>query len=120
MTDVSERDFRYEGWRVASASAVSLFFASALVYSFPIFFKPLSVEFSWTREMVATAYAVMAITAAVSSPIVGYILDRVPARRIVTPSMAIVGFGFASLALLTRSVWHFYGTFIVLGVFATC
>jgi len=119
MTDISEHDLKYEGWRVAGASAVSLFFASALVYTFAIFFKPLSAEFSWTREMVSTAYAVMAVTAAVSSPIVGYILDRVPVARVVTPSMGIVGFGFASLALLTPNLWHFYGTFIVLGVFAT-
>src|SRR5215510_16318387 len=99
MADLNEHDIGYEGWRVAGASAASLFFASALVYTFAIFFKPLSVEFSWSRETVATAYAVMAITAAVSSPIIGYILDRVPVRRVVTVSMATAGCGFASLAL---------------------
>jgi MFS family permease len=119
MTDFNEHDLRYEGWRVASASAVSLFFASVLVYSFAIFFKPLSTEFSWSREVVSTAYAVMALTAAVSSPIVGYILDRIPVRRVVTPGMAVVGCGFASLALLTPSLVQFYGTFLVLGIFAT-
>jgi len=119
MIDLREQDLQYQGWRVAGASAVSLFFASALVYTFAIFFKPLSVEFSWSRETVATAYAVMAITAAVSSPIIGYILDRVPVRRVVTVSMATAGCGFASLALLTPSLWHFYGTFILLGIFGT-
>src|SRR5262245_10921875 len=120
MTDLSEHDLKYEGWRVAGASAVSLFFASALVYTFAIFFKPLSAEFSWSREMVSTAYAMMAITAAVSAPIIGYILDRVSVRSVVPVSMATVGCMFASLALLTPSFWHFYGTFIVLGVFGTC
>src|SRR5215468_7228915 len=104
MIDLREQDLQYQGWRVAGASAVSLFFASALVYTFAIFFKPLSAEFSWTREMVSTAYAVMAITAAASSPIVGYILDRIPVARVVTPSMGIVGFGFASLAPLTPNL----------------
>ena len=66
--------------------------------------KPLSEHFKWNREMVSTAYAVMAITAAISSPIIGYMLDRVPVRRVVTPCLAIVGCGFAFLALLRLPV----------------
>jgi hypothetical protein len=45
-----EADARYEGWRVAFASAVSWFLASSLIYTFAVFFKPLAAEFSWSRD----------------------------------------------------------------------
>jgi predicted MFS family arabinose efflux permease len=114
-----EHDLRYEGWRVAAGSAASLFFASLIVYTFAPFLKPLATEFSWTREQVSAAYSMMAIGAASSAPCFGYILDRVSARRVVIPCMAIVGCCFASLTLLDGRLWQFLATFGVLGVGAT-
>ena len=73
---MTEHNLRYEGWRVAGASASGLFFASLVVYTFPVFLKPLASEFSWSREAVSSAYGFMAITAAASAPVLGAVLDR--------------------------------------------
>jgi MFS family permease len=116
MADLNERKFRYEGWRVVGASGVSLFFASFVIYTFPVFLKPLAVEFSWTRETISSAFSLMAGTAAIASPFAGYVLDRTRIQRIVVLCMAIAGLGFASLALLTPRVVQFYGTFALIGV----
>lgn len=43
-------------------------------------------------------------------------LDRVPARRVIVPCIAIFGCTFASLSLLTNHLWHLYAAFIVLGI----
>jgi MFS family permease len=114
-----EHDLRYEGWRVAAGSAASLFFASLIIYTFAPFLKPLAAEFSWTREEVSAAYSMMAIGAASAAPCFGYILDRVSARRVVVPCMAVVGCCFSSLTLLDGRLWQFLATFGVLGVAAT-
>ena len=114
-----EHDPRYEGWRVAVASGGSLFFASAIVYTFAPFLKPLAAEFSWSREDVSSAYSVMAVAAAAAAPIFGFVLDRVGVRRVVIPCMVIVGGAFSSLALLQGALWQFLATFGVLGVAAT-
>lgn len=119
MTSEEEARLRYRGWRVAGASALSLYFASFTVYTFAVFFKPLAAEFSWSREMVSTAYAMMALTAAATAPLVGFLLDRSGARRIVVPGMALVGVAFASLSLLTPQVWQFYLTFVFIGIAGT-
>jgi MFS family permease len=114
-----ESDARYEGWRVAFASAVSWFLASSLIYTFAVFFKPLAAEFSWSREVVASAYGLMAITSAISAPLFGFALDRSGVRRVIVPCMAIVGIAFGSLALLTARQWQFYATFALLGIVGT-
>jgi MFS family permease len=116
---MNEDSLRYEGWRVAGASGVGLFFASLIVYTFAVLLKPLAAEFSWSREAVASAYGIMAITAAVTAPLIGHLLDRVGVRRVVVPCMFGLGIGFAALSLLTPSLWHFYAMYTLLGVFGT-
>lgn len=113
-----ETSLRYPGWRVAGASAVGVFvsFASLLVYTFGVLLKPLSEEFSWSRESVSAAFGIAAMTVAVCSPPLGYLLDRYGPRRIIVPSIAIFGGAFASLSLLTAHLWHLYAVFFVLGI----
>ena len=113
-----ETSARYEGWRVAAASGVGVFvsFASLLVYTFGIFLKPLAEEFSWSREAVSAAFGIAAMTVAVCSPPLGYLLDRFSPRRIVLPCLVIFGCAFASLALLTPHLWHLYAVFLILGI----
>lgn len=114
---LDEASPRYDGWRVAAASAVGVFvgFASLLVYTFGIFLKPLAEEFSWSREAVSAAFGIAAMTVAVCSPPLGYLLDRFPPRRIILPCVAVFGCAFASLSLLTPHLWHLYVVFFVLG-----
>jgi predicted MFS family arabinose efflux permease len=118
MTKFDERSAHYEGWRVAVASGVGVFvsFASLLVYTFGIFLKPLAEEFGWSRAAVSAAFGIAAMTVAVCSPPLGYLLDRVSLRRILVPCMAVFGCAFASLSLLTPHIWHLYATFFVMGI----
>ncbi len=119
MTTPTEHGgLRYEGWRVAAASSVGVFvsFASLLVYTFGIFLKPLTEEFSWSREAVSAAFGIAAMTVAVCSPPLGYLLDRAGPRRVIVPCLTIFGLAFASLSLLTPRLWHLYAVFVVLGV----
>ena len=91
-------------------------FGSLLVFTFGIFLKPLSAEFGWSRESISTAFGVAAMTVAVCSPMLGRLLDRYGARRVVLFCMAIFGLAFGSLSFLTPSLTHLYATFFVLGV----
>jgi MFS family permease len=117
-TSAEERGFRYEGWRVAGASGVSLCLASFVVYSFGVFLKPLGAEFGWTREALSSAYGFMAITAAVAAPIFGYVLDRVRVRRVLIPAVIGLAAGFIAMSFLTANLRQFYATYVVLGAVA--
>jgi MFS family permease len=113
-----EHSPRYPGWRVVAASAGCVFFsfASLLVYTFGVFLKPMTEEFHWSRQAVSLAFGLAAICVAACSPLIGALLDRVPARRILLPCFAVFGCAFASLALLTPHLWHLYAVFILLGI----
>ena len=118
MTNASdESNPGYEGWRVAGAASVGVFvsFASLLVYTFGVFLKPLTEEFGWSREAASAAFGVAAMTVAVCSPGLGYVLDRVDPRRVIVPCVIVFGAAFASLSLLTDALWQLYATFFVLG-----
>jgi predicted MFS family arabinose efflux permease len=107
----------YPGWRVAFASGIGVLvsFGSLLVYTFGIFLKPLTQEFGWTREAASLAFGVAALMLAVCSPLLGYLLDRVGARRVILPCVIVFGTAFASLALLTGNLWQLYAIFAILG-----
>ena len=110
-----EGAFAYPGWRVALASGAGVLvgFGSLLVYTFGIFLKPLTEEFGWSRQAASLAFGIAAIMLAVGSPPLGYLL--VGARRIILPCVTVFGCVFASLALLTRHLWHLYAIFAILG-----
>lgn len=114
----NERSQRYPGWPIALAASGCVFvsFASLLVYTFSIFLKPVTEEFGWSRESASIAFGIAAITVAICSPPLGFLLDRYPARRIILPCITVFGCAFASLALMTRHLWHLYAVFFVLGM----
>jgi predicted MFS family arabinose efflux permease len=115
---LTEDDFHYPGWLVGLAAAGGLFFsfASLVVYTFGVFLKPLTAQFGWSRESASAAFGIAALAVAVSSPILGLLLDRYPARRIILPCVAVFGSAFASLALMTPHLWHLYLVFLALGI----
>ncbi len=118
MDEETETRLRYQGWRIAAAAGVGVFFASMPVNVFAIFLKPLSEEFSWSRQTASTAYGVMALAAAVSAPLLGHLMDRLGARRIILPCAAMAGCTIASLAALTPHLWHVHVVFGLLGITA--
>src|SRR5580700_7495687 len=111
-----ENSFTYRGWRIALASSacVLVSFASLLVYTFGVFLKPLTAQFGWSRQRGSAAFGIAALAVAACSPVIGYLLDRYPARRIILPCLAVFGCAFASLALMTSHLWHLYAIFLVL------
>ncbi|MBL8212350.1 MAG: MFS transporter [Bryobacterales bacterium] len=100
----------------AAFCGVMVGFGSLLVFTFSIFVKPLSAEFGWSRESISNAFGIAAMTVAVSSPVLGRLLDRYGPRHIVLPCLVVFGLAFASLSFLTPSVTHLYLTFFVIGV----
>lgn len=106
------------GWRVVLAAHVGVMFSfgSLLVFTFSVFLKPLTAEFGWSREEVSRAFGIAAMAVALSSPVLGRLLDRGDPRRVVLVCFAVFGLGFASLGLLGRGLWQLYLAFLVLGI----
>jgi predicted MFS family arabinose efflux permease len=114
-----ESSIRYEGWRVAAASAVGLSFAAYVPYVFPLFLKPLSEEFGWSREAISSALGVYAMVTALCAAPLGFMVDRFGPTRIVPVALTLFGCVFASLAVLTADLRHLLVVFALLGAIVT-
>lgn len=110
-----------ESWQryvVLAAACCGTFvgFGSLVIFTFGVFLKPLTASFGWTRSQVSLAFTLTALTVAVCSPVIGRLLDRFPARRVIIPCTIIYGLAFASLGLLTPKLGQFYAVFFLLGI----
>jgi len=73
-------------------------------------------EFAWSRQAISSAFGFAALAVAACSPLLGLLLDRFPARRIILPCLTVFGTAFASLAWLRPHLWQLYAVFLVLGM----
>lgn len=115
-----EISIRYPGWGVLAAAftGVMVSFAPIVPYTFSLFLDPLHAAFGWKREAMGGAFALAAITVALVSPLIGLLLDRFPAHRIILPGILVFAVGLAALSRLTPHIVQFYATFFVIGLVA--
>jgi MFS family permease len=100
---------------LTACCGVFVSFASIVVYTFGVFLKPLAAAFGWSRAEVSLAFTLAALSIAACSPLIGRLLDRYPARRIVIPCTVIYGLAFSSLAFLTAHLGHLLFVFVIIG-----
>jgi MFS family permease len=112
---MTEDRLRYPGWRVVAACAVCVFFATVPLTTFAFFVKPLADQFAWSREAVSSAYGALTLVAAISAPVIGHLLDRFGARRVIVPCLILSGLMVISLSM-TAAVWQLRVMFGIIGV----
>lgn len=115
-----EGSIHYAGWGVlaAACTGVMVSFAPIIPYTFSLFLDPLHAAFGWKREAMGGGFALAAITVALVSPGIGWLLDRFPPRRVILPAILVFAVALASLSRLTGHIGQFYVTFFALGLAA--
>ncbi|WP_263384150.1 MFS transporter [Granulicella arctica] len=116
--DFNESSLRYTGWRITFAAFVGVMvsFAAIVPFTFSLFLTPLQLSFGWKREAISRGFAITALTVAACSPMIGSLLDRLPPRRIILPSIVVFASSLASLSLLRGHIGQFYATYVVIGI----
>ncbi|MDW5267687.1 MULTISPECIES: MFS transporter [Acidobacteriaceae] len=116
--NASENSLGYQGWKVTFAAFVGVMvsFAAVVPYTFSLFITPLHNTFGWKIEAISRGFAIAALTVAACSPTIGTLLDKLPPRRVILPSIVVFACGIASLALLRGHIIQFYTTYLLLGI----
>ncbi|MBI5896775.1 MAG: MFS transporter, partial [Desulfobacterales bacterium] len=94
-------------WIVAATNIICMFGYGTWLYSFGVFFKPMSEEFGWTRAMTSGAYALRSVEGGVASPVVGWAVDKYGARLLVIIGAIVAGGAFCLMPLI-KSLMGFY------------
>jgi MFS family permease len=90
-----------------------------MVYTvFGLFLIPISSEFGWPRSAVSLVLLILAVAGAISYPIIGRIIDKHGARRVILLGNVLFATSVALVSLTTANLLHFYLTYAVLGVAA--
>jgi MFS family permease len=108
----------FYGWWIILAAAVGLFlcYGPVVVYTFGVFFKPLSQEFKWSRAEISLGFSISLVAMCGIFPLIGRLVDRFGARKVIVPSALIFGLSLISFSFLSAHRWHFYGLYLVMGI----
>ncbi len=100
----------------ASIFGVMFGYSVLVPYTFSMFVKPLGAEFGWRRDQISLALSCVALTVAVCSALIGWVIDSWGPRHVIIVCSLTFGAAFASLCLLTSHITQLYATFVLLGL----
>lgn len=99
----------YGWWNVAASFVgLSLSYAMFTVFAFGTFVGPLQDEFGWGRGAMSFALTIANISVVIASPLLGALVDRIGARRVMVVSVALLGLCVASMSRLSGHIGHYY------------
>jgi MFS family permease len=84
------------------------------VFRFGVFLKPITEDLGLSRGAFSAALTFHATIAAVALPVIGWLVDRWGARRIMLPGLFLYALATASYGLLQASPFFF--TFLIFGL----
>jgi MFS family permease len=88
------------------------------LYTFSVFFEPLSTEFGWTRAVTSGAFSLYMILHGFLYIVTGKMNDKLGPRIVMSLCGLLMGLGYMLMAL-TGEIWHiylFYGVIIAVGM----
>lgn len=105
----------YGWWVMVACAAIILVAGGPFFYGFGVLVNPLRAEFGWSAATVAAAFSLRSEVSAIGAPLVGYLVDRLGPRVMMTLGVTGVSLGFVALSAV-NDVVAFYAciTFIAL------
>jgi MFS family permease len=115
----TQRGFFY-GWIVVATSAVGLFLGAfpIVVFSFGVFFQPFAREFHASRAAISLAFAIHNLLTGIFAVVIGRMADRIGARKIILPGLAILGVMLIGAETIGSRLWELYLFYAALGILA--
>lgn len=83
--------------------------------SLALFIGPLSAEFGWDRAQISLAATVFTIALLFCLPVAGRLADTTGSKRLLVPSMLVVGLLLAAIPATVSEPWHLWLIFGLIG-----
>jgi MFS family permease len=110
---MSKQDDR--GWVVVGVLFATLFLIWGPVNAGGVFFLPVTRHFGWSRGFFSLLVGTAPLAAGLSSPAVGWLMDRIGARQVMIAGASMVALGYIALSR-ANSAAEFLIIFVLLGV----
>jgi MFS family permease len=110
------RLFQFHGWRmVAAGSALQFLQAGLMQQAFGAYVAVLSTERGWSKTALSGAAALQSVETAIIGPVLGWLIDRLGAPRMIRWGVWIFGIGLIALGLV-RTLPEFYAAIVVVAL----
>ena len=98
-TEKKRRPIFFGWYMVAASIAANTVFSAAYFQGFGVLIIPIERTFGWDRWVISAAMSLRQLESGIVSPAVGFLLDRVSARKLIFWSAVIAGLGFIGLGI---------------------
>jgi len=108
----------FYGYVVALAASFTLMLMFGTLYSFGVFFQPLSNEFGWTKAATAGAFSFRMLLSTFLGITMGRLNDKFGPRRLLTVGGLFLGLGYLLMSQV-NTIWQFYlfyGLLVAIGM----
>lgn len=108
------------GWMIVLISLIGISTGPAAfgIASLGLFIDVFEKQFGWTRAEVSSAASVMMLCSAFSMPVIGRLVDKIGPRKVLIPSVAILGLCFMAIPALVTQFWQFMLVYVAIGTIA--
>jgi len=103
----------YGYWMVAVTFLCLLMMSGAGNFVYSLFVKPLEADLGWNRGDIMVGFTIFFVMMGAASPVVGRIVDRHGARKVMPAGALLMGIGFVLLSLMSDRVLFYFGYFLV-------
>ncbi|MBT7951225.1 MAG: MFS transporter [Gammaproteobacteria bacterium] len=83
-----------------------------------IFMNTYAAEFGWSRSQISGCVTLLTASTALTLPIVGYMIDRLGAKRIILISMVLYALCLATIPVFVQQIWQLALMYLLIGIFA--
>jgi len=110
----------FYGWCIVAASMIGISTCpQPFVFgSLGLFMKPFAAEFGWSRSEISACITLFTVTTAICFPLIGRLIDRFGARKVLLPSMFFLAGCLAAIPLFVTEVWQLALVFFLIGTLA--
>jgi MFS family permease len=114
---MTDRERRGDARRVVATCFVTLFVSTGITFAFGVLFKPLLGQVGSGRGPLAAAASLNLLINAGMQPLLGHLLDRVGARRVLATALVLMTLGSLAVARASHlwELYLFYGVVTALG-----
>ena len=108
----------FYGWVIVAAGAMLIAYSSIISYGFTAFINPIAASFGWSYAQISLAMSLRGLETGALNPLVGFAVDRWPARNLVLIGILIFASGLVFLSQIS-SLPMFYVGFLIVGLGAS-
>ena len=105
----------YGYWVLLASFLLSVIITGCGLTSFSLFVTSLERTFYWSRTEIMTGFTMFLMCAGISSPLIGHLVHRYGARKVVSLGALSPCIGFILLSQMNE-LWQFYIGYILIGL----